>query len=72
MLAYLWTVIADLYGDAAKRRGRHNVQEQLKQLKVLLNNYDFDVLGNFFASTLWFLKTQFEETEASKNIQDLN
>lgn len=52
MLAYLWTVIADLYGDAAKRRGRHNVQEQLKQLKVLLNNYDFDVLGNFFASTL--------------------
>ena len=27
MLAYLWTVIADLYGDAAKINGRHNVTE---------------------------------------------
>ena len=52
MLAYLWTVIADLYGDAAKRNGRHNVQEQLKQLRVLLNNYDFEALSNFFAKTL--------------------
>ena len=25
MLAYLWTVIADLYGDAAKTQGRHVV-----------------------------------------------
>jgi len=25
-LAYLWTVIADLYGDTAKIKGRHNVQ----------------------------------------------
>ena len=27
MLAYLWTIIADLYGDAAKINGRHNVTE---------------------------------------------
>jgi len=27
MLAYLWTVIADLYGDSAKINGRHNVTE---------------------------------------------
>jgi hypothetical protein len=25
MLSYLWTVIADLYGDSAKINGRHNV-----------------------------------------------
>ena len=52
MLAYLWTVIADLYGDAAKINGRHNVSEQLKQLRGLLNNYDFETLSHFFASTL--------------------
>ena len=49
MLAYLWTIIADLYGDAAKINGRHNVTEQLKQLRSLLNNYDFNTLSNFFA-----------------------
>jgi len=27
MLAYLWTVIADLYGDSAKINGRHNVTD---------------------------------------------
>ena len=27
MLAYLWTVIADLYGDSAKINGRHNVSD---------------------------------------------
>ena len=49
MLAYLWTVIADLYGDSAKIYGRHNVQDQLNTLKQTLNNYDFDSLCNFFA-----------------------
>ena len=27
MLTYLWTVIADLYGDSAKIYGRHNVSD---------------------------------------------
>ena len=27
MLAYLWSVIADLYGDSAKINGRHNVSD---------------------------------------------
>ena len=27
MLSYLWTIIADLYGDSAKIYGRHNVSE---------------------------------------------
>lgn len=27
MLAYIWTVIADFYGDSAKINGRHNVTE---------------------------------------------
>ena len=49
MLQYLWTVIADLYGDSAKINGRHNVSEQLRELRHILNNYDFDSLCNFFA-----------------------
>ena len=30
ILAYMWTVIADLYGDAAKIKGRQDVTESLK------------------------------------------
>ena len=52
MLAYLWTVIADLYGDAAKINGRHNVSEQLRSLRTILNNYDFETLCAFFAQSL--------------------
>ena len=52
MLAYLWTVIADLYGDTAKINGRHNVSEQLRTLRGILNNYDFDTLCNFFSASL--------------------
>ena len=33
MLSYLWTVIADLYGDSAKINGRHNVTDQLRSLR---------------------------------------
>ena len=49
MLAYLWTVIADLFQDAAKINGRHNVQDQLSNLRSILNNYDFESLCSFFA-----------------------
>jgi len=42
MLAYLWTIIADLYGDAAKTQGKHHVNEQLKQLRVILNGYSYE------------------------------
>ena len=52
MLAYLWTVIADLYGDSAKINGRHNVSEQLRSLRAILNNYDFESLCSFFAANL--------------------
>ena len=52
MLAYLWTVIADLYGDSAKINGRHNVSDQLHNLRQILNNYDFESLCNFFAENL--------------------
>ena len=52
MLSYLWTVIADLYGDSAKINGRHNVSDQLRNLRQILNNYDFDSLCNFFAENL--------------------
>ena len=30
ILAYMWTVIADLYGDSAKIKGRQDVTESLK------------------------------------------
>jgi len=49
ILNYMWTVIADLYGDAAKIKGRQNVTESLKQLRAILNNYDYDQLQTFFA-----------------------
>ena len=52
MLAYLWTIIADLYGDAAKINGRHNVSDQLRSLRQILNNYDFQVLCDFFAANV--------------------
>ena len=53
MLAFLWTVIADLYGDSAKINGRHNVSDQLRNLRQILNNYDFESLCSFFAENLW-------------------
>ena len=49
MLSYLWTVIADLYGDSAKINGRHNVTDQLRSLRQILNNYDLDSLLMFFS-----------------------
>jgi len=30
ILSYMWTVIADLYGDAAKIKGRSNISDSLK------------------------------------------
>ena len=59
MLAYLWTVIADLYGDSAKINGRHNVSDQLRNLRKILNNYDFESLCSFFAENLWIKTTIF-------------
>ncbi len=53
MLAFLWSIIADLFGDASKIKGRHNVGAQLKQLKELLtNNYSRDNLSMFFNSNI--------------------
>jgi hypothetical protein len=36
----MWSVIADLYGDAAKIKGKQIIGDNLKQLRHLLNNYD--------------------------------
>lgn len=48
-LGYLWSVIADLFGDASKIKGRHNVGDQLRQLRQLLNTgYSREALGQFF------------------------
>lgn len=44
----MWTVIADLYGDAAKIKGRQNIMDSLKQLRHLLTNYQYDSLKEFF------------------------
>ena len=53
MLAYLWSVIADLFGDASKIMGRHNVTEKLRQLKDLLSNrYSNEGLIEFFKVNL--------------------
>lgn len=41
-LTYMWGIIADLYMDTAKIKGRHNVQTKMPQLKQLLNNYNFE------------------------------
>ena len=38
MLSFLWSVIADLFGDASKIHGRHNVSDKLRQLRELLSN----------------------------------
>ena len=48
ILSYMRTVIADLYGDAAKIKGRSNISDSLKQLRHLLNNYDYQQLRDFF------------------------
>jgi hypothetical protein len=47
-LQFIWTIIADLYGDYAKVRGKHNVDAQMRQLKTILNNYNFETLQSFF------------------------
>jgi len=47
-LTYLWGVVADLYTDTAKIKGRHNVHTKMGQLKQLLTNYDFEQLVLFF------------------------
>ena len=49
-LNFMWTVIADLYGDYCKTKGRQNISDSLKQLRHLLTNYDQDALAAFFLS----------------------
>ena len=41
-LTYLWGIIADLYTDTAKIKGRHNVGGKMGTLKQLLNNYNYE------------------------------
>ncbi len=41
-LNYLWGVIADLYTDTAKIKGRHNVQSKMGVLRQILNNYNYE------------------------------
>lgn len=48
MINYIQTVIADLYGDVAKSKGRQSITGSLKQLKHVLNHYEKDALQNFF------------------------
>lgn len=49
MLNYLWAVIADLFGDASKIKGKHNVSAQIGQLRqLLLHNYSRENLLLFF------------------------
>jgi hypothetical protein len=43
-LTYLWGIIADLYTDTAKIKGRHNVAGKMGTLKQLLNNYNYEQL----------------------------
>jgi hypothetical protein len=43
-LTYLWGIIADLYTDTAKIKGRHNVQSKMGMLKQILNNYNYESL----------------------------
>ena len=50
-LTYMWGIIADLYMDTAKIKGRHNVQSRMPQLKALLNNYNFEQLIEFFMTS---------------------
>lgn len=53
MLAFLWSVIADLFGDSCKINGRHNVGDQLKQLRdLLVNRYSKQSLLEFFKVNL--------------------
>jgi hypothetical protein len=53
VLGFLWSVIADLFGDASKIKGRHNVSGQLKQLRDLLkNNYSKENLIMYFNSNI--------------------
>jgi hypothetical protein len=40
----MWGIIADLFMDTAKIKGRHNVQTKMPQLRQLLNNYNFEQL----------------------------
>jgi hypothetical protein len=47
-LSYLWGIIADLYVDTAKIKGFHNVQARMGQLKQILNNYNQEILTQFF------------------------
>jgi len=50
-LNYLWGVIADLYTDTAKIKGRHNVQSKMGILKQILQKYNYDMLFTFFAQS---------------------
>ena len=52
MLNYLWGIIADLYVDAAKIKGFHNVQQKMQVLRGILNNYNFNDLLAFFKALL--------------------
>ena len=53
MLSFLWSVIADLFGDASKIHGRHNVSDKLRQLRELLSNrYSREGLIEFFKVNL--------------------
>jgi len=58
MLSFLWSVIADLFGDASKIQGRHNVSDKLRQLRELLGSrYSKEGLIEFFKVHLaWFIK----------------
>lgn len=47
----MWGIIADLYMDTAKIKGRHNVQAKMPVLKQLLNNYNFEQLVQFFSGS---------------------
>ena len=47
-LTYMWGIIADLYMDTAKIKGRHNVQTKMPTLKQILNNYNYQNLQEFF------------------------
>lgn len=49
MLNYFWSVIADLFGDACKMKGKHNMGTLMSQLRDLLkNNYSRESLIQFF------------------------
>jgi dynactin complex subunit len=49
LLQFIYNMVADLFGDAAKSKGRQNIADNLKQLRHVLNNYDRDQVQALFS-----------------------